>query len=266
MKSPVLKLEELTWKQLDSLDREKSIFFVIISPIEEHGPHLPLGVDYFTAQQMARAVAGDFKKLRPEWSVLLCPGIPLGTQCVDFTGTVSIRGEVLREVTIDFISSIAKYGFKYFIIVTGHMAPKHGMILNEAAQIIANRYNVKAISPVAGLVPRLRNPQPGKPLLPGMPRSLQEVEETKTDIHAGKRETSLMLFQKPRLVYKGYKDLPPAILDDPVNITRASVMEASHGLGYLGRPAEASAGYGRDIFKGLTQLILEATLDMVEKD
>ena len=35
----IIKFEELSWKKIDNLDRNKTIFFLPISPLEEHGPH-----------------------------------------------------------------------------------------------------------------------------------------------------------------------------------------------------------------------------------
>lgn len=264
MKNEVLQLEELTWKQLDRLDREKALVFITLSPIEEHGPHLPLGMDFFNGQRTAGAVARKFKKLKPEWSVVLCPPIPLGTQCIELTGTISIRRDVLRDVAVDFAGAIAKYGFKYFIILTGHMAPVHGAALEEAAGIVAKRYNVKAISPILQMVRKIRYPEPGKPLLKGMPKNTEEVEYTRKDVHAGWRETSLLLLQRPGLVDKCYKDLPPALLTRPGDLSHKAIMAASGGLGYVGIPADASLARGRALFEGLTQLALEAVLEMVE--
>jgi len=37
----VIQMEELSWKQIEGLDKKKTIFFLPISPLEEHGPHLP---------------------------------------------------------------------------------------------------------------------------------------------------------------------------------------------------------------------------------
>ena len=48
--SKVIKLEELNWKQVDELDRDKTIIFLPISPLEEHGPHLPVGTDFLTTK------------------------------------------------------------------------------------------------------------------------------------------------------------------------------------------------------------------------
>ena len=51
-KSGILKFEELNWKQIQELDYKKTIFYLTISPLEEHGPHLPVGTDIFTARDV----------------------------------------------------------------------------------------------------------------------------------------------------------------------------------------------------------------------
>ena len=47
--SKVLRLEEMTMPELDALDRERTLIAIPISPLEAHGPHLPLGTDGFMA-------------------------------------------------------------------------------------------------------------------------------------------------------------------------------------------------------------------------
>ena len=36
----VIQMEELSWKKIEELNKEKTIFFLPISPLEEHGTHL----------------------------------------------------------------------------------------------------------------------------------------------------------------------------------------------------------------------------------
>ena len=38
-------LSLLTWKEIKEIDKSKSIVFVVLAPIEEHGWHLPLATD-----------------------------------------------------------------------------------------------------------------------------------------------------------------------------------------------------------------------------
>src|SRR4030095_13354441 len=46
---------ELSTPQLDALDRERTVVILTVSPLETHGPHLPVGVDAFTARHFAQA-------------------------------------------------------------------------------------------------------------------------------------------------------------------------------------------------------------------
>ena len=50
----VLLFEEMNWKQIEALDKEKTVLFLPMSPLEEHGPHLPVGTDLITARDASR--------------------------------------------------------------------------------------------------------------------------------------------------------------------------------------------------------------------
>ena len=44
-RSRIYKLEELTWPEIDTFDRQRTLFILPVGMIEEHGPHLPVGAD-----------------------------------------------------------------------------------------------------------------------------------------------------------------------------------------------------------------------------
>jgi creatinine amidohydrolase len=46
----ILRLAELSYTALDALDRERTAIIFTVSPLEEHGPHLPVGTDLFEAE------------------------------------------------------------------------------------------------------------------------------------------------------------------------------------------------------------------------
>ena len=50
-------LEELSSPALDALPRESTVIILTASPLETHGPHLPLGVDAYTGRYFAQAIA-----------------------------------------------------------------------------------------------------------------------------------------------------------------------------------------------------------------
>jgi hypothetical protein len=49
----VLRWERLTKRQFDEIDRERAVVLVTCSPLEVHGPHLPLGADALEGEGLA---------------------------------------------------------------------------------------------------------------------------------------------------------------------------------------------------------------------
>ena len=41
----VFAIGELTWADIDALNREKTLFLLAVGMLEEHGPHLPIAAD-----------------------------------------------------------------------------------------------------------------------------------------------------------------------------------------------------------------------------
>ena len=101
------KLEELSSAGLDRLDRDRTAVIITMSPLEQHGPHLPLGVDAFTAQHFAGALAERIVAERPGWEVVLVPPLYLGSFTFDHVGTVNVRQLVVRDTLVDYGSALA---------------------------------------------------------------------------------------------------------------------------------------------------------------
>ena len=57
----------MTWPEIKAVDKEKSIVFCVIAPIEEHGRCLPLATDILEGEYWSR---GAMKKLEEELKVL----------------------------------------------------------------------------------------------------------------------------------------------------------------------------------------------------
>jgi creatinine amidohydrolase len=83
--------------------------------VEQHGPHLPTGTDFFAATAIALAVAGHL-------DALVLPLCPLGVtpMHMPFPGTVSLRPQTLQDVVTDIGSSLAQHGCQEFVILNWH--------------------------------------------------------------------------------------------------------------------------------------------------
>ena len=102
--SKIIKFEELNWKQIQKLDNKKTIFYLIISPLEEHGPHLPIGTDLFTARDAIFETTKILNKKKPELTYVILHTIPIGC-CrfnTDFPGSISVNSKIVREVVYSF--------------------------------------------------------------------------------------------------------------------------------------------------------------------
>ena len=138
----IVKFEELNWKQIEALDKNKTIFFLPIGPLEEHGPHLPVGTDLMTIRDAVIEAIKVLSKKRPDLTFILMPEIPLG-YCkfnTDFPGSISVSGKVVKDIVYSVGSSLGNYGFKYMIICTYHMAIGHLKGIYSAMQKLESKY------------------------------------------------------------------------------------------------------------------------------
>ncbi|MBI4867469.1 MAG: creatininase family protein [Candidatus Wallbacteria bacterium] len=245
---PIHRLEELTWRQLDQLPRDRTAILLPISPLEEHGTHLPVGMDGFTAVALAETCADEFVTRDPGRHAVLAPLVPLGTWTFDMVGSVKVRQRVVRELASDLGESFARYGFRHIVVTNGHGAPGHIVALEEACDRITRRYRskgVQMVSPFGPMVSRYFEGQYGAELAAETQGELsaEQAAHLPDDIHAGMFETSLLLHLKPHLVGPEYRTLPPVLMPkESLGLTSAQV--AGQGLGYLGYPASARASFG----------------------
>jgi creatinine amidohydrolase len=110
---------------LDALDRQRTVVLLTVSPLEQHGPHLPLGVDAFTAWHFAGQIAERLVADRPGWSAVLAPPLYLGSFTFDAVGTVPVRPRVVRDALVDYGEALAHAGFRHLFVANGHAGLTH---------------------------------------------------------------------------------------------------------------------------------------------
>jgi creatinine amidohydrolase len=256
----VHRLEELAMPSLDALDRARTLVVITVSPLEEHGPHLPLGVDAFTARHFAELIAGRVVAERPGWSAVLTPTLYLGSFTFEGAGTITVRQRVVRDVVIDYGGSLARAGFRHLVIANGHAGPGHLTALDEAAAIVSRRHRVTMASLSGHLAWGFRNGRflAGVERALGRPLTEAERQAFSDDAHGGWWETSMMLMLRPELVDGQYRQLPPARYSLPARLRRNYPLRDG-GQGYVGHPAMAEV----DFAKATTEALLDASLELV---
>lgn len=112
---PSPRFDEMTDPEIaEALARSPRVILPMGS-VEQHGPHLPTGTDFFAATSIALAVADQI-------GALVLPLCPLGVtpMHMPYPGTVSLRPQTLQDVVFDIGSSIAQHGGRAFVILNWH--------------------------------------------------------------------------------------------------------------------------------------------------
>jgi len=240
----LLKYEELSSQRLANLDRDKTAFFVPISPLEGHGPHLPLGVDYFNAVFFAESIARITLQRRPDFQAVLMPGIPLGTGVYRQPGSVRISSISLYDLVKGLGGSLASWDFRYIFLLSGHGSPKHIVAIDSACLKISRKHNINMHNLSGSLAIRFLKGEFTERISSLMPRPFtdEDREHFKTDIHGGWWETSMMLLLRPDLVDVDYANLP-SVKKDRNNISS----------GYYGSPARADKAFAEASIKVMAE-------------
>ena len=258
--SPVLEFEKLTWPEIDALKREKTLVFLALSPIEEHGPHLPVGVDFFNAGFFARRTAENLTKERPDLNVLLYPAIPIGANTFRFVGSVWIKIGTLKRMLLEIARSLSRFNFDKIALFSAHGGPFHLLTLEEACFLARRKYGVQMILPGSAATVKFLRGEYQSEIEQALGRKLDEEEKKafKHDFHAGWWETSMMLLNFPHLVKPEYKKLEPVLVRFRDLRTNA-IPKLGKGEGYMGSPARATKEFAdatTRIFFRLGQIVL----------
>jgi creatinine amidohydrolase len=210
-----------------------------------------------TARDAAKVAIRLINKKKPELTIVLFPAIPLGysKMASDFPGTVSTQIKTLKSIVSDVCSSLARFGFKYFVICTFHMDLGHLKGIYSGMNKAMKTHDIKIIEPWG---PYFHHKEVEK-------REPQVGFDTKKEVHACFRETSLMNYQYPYLVDPSYKNLQSIYRDlySP-RVLGKTFKDIGINEGYVGSPARADSDYGRWYFQQIVETYAQATLDMLD--
>src|SRR5579863_6453827 len=174
---------DMTWRDFQRADMAKAIAILPVAAIEQHGPHLPVGVDSFiNGGYLALAM----ERTPPELDVLYLPLQAIGksNEHIEFPGTLTFSHETLIRAWTEIGESVARTGCRKLIIVNSH----GGNV--PIIDIVARQLRVQlSMLVVHASWSRF-----------GYPDGLFSDAERKHGIHAGDAETSLMLALRPESV------------------------------------------------------------------
>jgi len=174
---------DMTWRDFARADMGRVIAVLPVAAIEQHGPHLPLGVDAAINEGYV-ARAADI--LPQDLPVLFLPTQVVGVsdEHAGYPGTLTLSIETAIRAWTDIGDSVARTGCRKLVVMNSHGG--NGAAIEAVALRLRMRWRMLAVH---ASWRRL-----------GYPDNLFSPRETTHGIHGGDSETSLMLAFRPDLV------------------------------------------------------------------
>ena len=174
------------WRDMATTDYVDCSDWIVVLPvaaIEQHGPHLPVGVDSIIAEGMIDRAAKDMPADLP---VTFLPVQQIGksNEHVRFAGTLTLDAQTAIAAWQAIGESIARARVRKLVLVTSHggnVAP-----MDIVARDLRERHDMLVITTSWGRL--------------GDWQSVFNVGPETIDIHGGFSETSVMLALRPDLV------------------------------------------------------------------
>ena len=174
---------EMGWRDFAAADMNKAVAVLPVAAIEQHGPHLPVGVDTFINEgYLARAVG----KVPSDWPVLFLPVQAIGksNEHIEFPGTLTFSQETLTRAWFEIGESVARTGCRKILFMNSHGG--NVPIIDIVARELRIRCRMLAVHAAWHRL--------------GFPEGMFSVRERAHGIHGGDAETSLMLAFQPDTV------------------------------------------------------------------
>ncbi len=173
---------ELSAEELRAKAAADAVVVLPVGSIEQHGPHLPVGVDTILCERVCKAAAERVTGNE----VVVVPTLWCGMaeHHMAFGGTFTFDIPTYRAVLLCFLKSLERHGFRRVVIVNGHGGNTAALMAFLPDFSRETKLRVRATSYFAAVDKA----------------ALSVLEDQTTMMHACEIETSLMMVLAPELV------------------------------------------------------------------
>jgi creatinine amidohydrolase len=230
---------EMTTEEFRSSDTSGWIAVLPIAAVEQHGPHLAVGVDTVIAEGNVQAVRDILPKGLP---VTFLPTVWMGKsdEHIAFPGTVTISAETQIRLLTEIGESVARAGVRKLVIANSHGG--NVPVMDIVARDLRVRHKMLVVQCSWHRL--------------GSPEGLFSDSETTHGIHGGEIETAQMLHFRRDLVHMAKaRDFASAaiVMEQRYRHLRATqritfgwASEDLSSAGAIGNAAAATPAAGRE--------------------
>ncbi len=255
---------DMTWLQVEKAAKEGAIVLFPTGVIEEHGPHMGLGVDTYLAYLKCKLVR---RRLESNGiRTILAPpyywGVNNNTGA--FPGSFTVRKGTMKAVLYDTMASFKRWGFQYLFVINSHGDTEHNLTILDAVREARIDTGISAYYVLSEFDAKVRYRLTGRePHVLLIPATEARDRPQYLDVHAGTGETGMMVHYFPEQV-----SVELAKTLKSTNLTPQDLMEWDQSwadarrmtpLGYFGDPASFNPEVARqkmeDTVKSLADLI-----------
>lgn len=177
-------LAYMTYPEIQQIDKKHAALVLLISAVEQHGLHMPIGTDSIQGWNVLGAALARLPK---DVQVYALPPIVYGksVEHSDYPGTFWLSAKTMIDVVNDVAKGVIVSGFKRLILFGCHGGN------NAILDVIARDLHIETGLAVFPL----------HMLALGARRDQVSDEEASYAMHGGDAETSCMLAHEPSLVH-----------------------------------------------------------------
>ena len=208
----LLRWEALTKKDFDRIDRERAVVLLTCSPLEVHGPHLPMGADALEGEGLAERMLRHLPEPHRDRIFLKLPFIYAATDTVPQPGSLYFQPRTTVAVLTDLGRTLAAQGFHNVWVSNFHGGPRHFLAIEQACEKVNRRHGLRMVSLFSLLISRLTN---GTSNLDDALAEIPGIDPADLvgDTHGGLVETSQLLALHRSWIDPVYKELPRQTVD-----------------------------------------------------
>jgi creatinine amidohydrolase len=203
----VLRWETLTKRRFDTVDRSQAVVLVTCSPLEVHGPHLPLGADMLEGDGLLRRALGFLPARHRARPFLQLPPVYAATDTLPHAGSLFFRPSTTQAVLRDLGNTLAAQGFRHVLVSNFHGSPRHFLSIEAACDRVSRRRGIAMVSVFSVLIARLTAGSNELYEVLGQVPGVR-ADDLVGDTHGGLVETAQLLALHPEWVERDYPTLP----------------------------------------------------------